>query len=66
MGPINTSTFFQSNSKILKGVYVQNVKKVVPLYTEVFNTLDVDMKRPFYTSQPIKELLPLELAVLLV
>lgn len=55
-GPINTSTFFQSNSKVLKAVYVQNIKKVPPLYQEVFNTLDVDMKRPFVTFQPIIEM----------
>jgi hypothetical protein len=58
-GPINTSTFFQSNSKVLKAVYVQNIKKVPPLYQEIFNTLDVDMKRPFYTALPIIELGPL-------
>jgi len=52
----NTSTFFQSNSKVLKAVYVHNVKKAPPLYQEVFNALDVDMKRPFATFQPINEL----------
>ena len=55
-GPINTSTFFQSNSKVLKAVYVQNMKKVPAVYQEVFNTLDVDMKRPFATFQPIIEM----------
>lgn len=55
-GVINTSTFFQGNTKILKAVFVKNSKKVSPLYKEVFNELDVDMKRPFATYLPIVEM----------
>lgn len=52
-GTITTSSFFQSASKVVKRVFLKTAEKVPVLYTDVFNIVTPDMKRPFWTVLPI-------------
>jgi len=50
---MNTSSFFQAATKVVKRVFIKTAVKVPVLYPEIFNIVTPDMKRPFWTVLPI-------------
>src|SRR2546427_10581624 len=62
-GEMNTGTFFQAATKVVKRVFLKTAAKVPVLYKDIFNIVTPDMKRPFWTVLPIIGLGPFSLKV---
>lgn len=52
-GEMTTRTFFQSQTKVVKRVFLKTAAKVPVLYPQVFNIETPDMRRSFWTVLPI-------------
>ena len=51
----NLATFYQANTKVLKGWYSNYAKKVEADYPEIFNVFENDARLPYMTLLPIIE-----------
>jgi hypothetical protein len=50
---ITNQQFYQISTKVVHGIYEKQVKKMPVLYPELFNVVDPDSDRPFWTVIPI-------------
>src|ERR1022692_43597 len=51
-GPMNTKTFFQSQTKVVQKTYTRGMQEVPSLFSELFNDYENDMKRSYMTLIP--------------